>query len=51
MDLMAFSVAIPSGLPEMRKGVDRIQGRKKELGVREMGVTSLEDAFREGPHA
>ena len=29
----------------------RRQGRKKEVGVREKGVLSLEEAFRDGPHA
>jgi hypothetical protein len=51
MDPIAFSAAVPSGLLEMQKDVDRRHGRKKEPGVRETGVTSLEDAFREGPHA
>lgn len=29
----------------------RRQGHKKEVGVREKGVASLEEAFQDGPHA
>jgi hypothetical protein len=39
------------GLSEMRKGGDRRQGRKKDVGVCKTGGPCLKKAFRDGPHA
>jgi hypothetical protein len=48
---MASSLPIGNGVPEMVDMKTRRQGRKKEVGVHEKGVPSLEEAFRDGPHA
>jgi hypothetical protein len=48
---MALSPLLADGAPEKPLGRCRRQGRKKEAGVRKKGVPSLEEAFRDGPHA
>jgi hypothetical protein len=47
---MASSLLLADGAPEKPLGRCQRQGRKKEAGIRETGVPSLEDAFRDGPH-
>ena len=48
---MASSLLVANGVLQKRLCMYRRQGWKKKTGVYKTGVSSLEDTFRDGPHA